>query len=101
MNSRIGSIQASILLQKLKDFKEKKKRHKKVYCDYSNFFKKNKIVGFPLDRNGTKFDDMNSQFSILIRKRSLFIRYLDKYKIDYKIYSKPLYKQFNPKIICV
>ena len=41
---------------------------------------------------------MNSQFSILIRKRSLFIRYLDKYKIDYKIYySKPLYKQFNLK----
>ena len=98
LNSRIGSIQASILLQKLKDFKEKKKIHKKVYFDYSNFFKKNKIVGFPLDRNGTKFDDMNSQFSILIRKRSLFIRYLDKYKIDYKIYySKPLYKQFNLK----
>ena len=98
MNSRLGTIQASILLHKLTDIKKKKDRHKKIYEAYSNFFEKKNIVGYPLSRKKNIFDDMNSQFSILVKKRSLLIYYLKKYKIDYKIYySKPLYKQFNLK----
>ena len=98
LNSRIGSIQAAILLEKIKDFNKKKKRHKKIFDNYTNFFFKNNISGFPLDRKKSKYDDMNSQFSILVKKRKLLIKYFNKYKINYKIYySKPLYKQFNIK----
>ena len=43
LNSRIGSIQASILLQKLKDFKEKKKDIRKYTVIIQIFFKKIKL----------------------------------------------------------
>ena len=96
INSRLGSVQASILIKKLKDIKKKRNRHKKVYENYSNFFKTKKIVGFPEQRQNGLYDDMNSQFSILVKNRNLFIKYLKKYNVDYKIYyTKPLYKQFN------
>lgn len=96
INSRLGSIQSAILLEKLKDLKNKKKRHQKIYKKYQNFFEKKKIIGFPLQRtNKNEYNDMYSQFSILLNKREKFIKYCKKYNIHYKIYySKPLYKQF-------
>ena len=96
INSRLGSLQASILIKKLRDIKKKKVRHQKLYLNYSNFFKKNQIEGFSYPRQKNLYDDMNSQFSILVKNRNLFIKNLKKYNIDYKIYyAKPLYKQFN------
>ena len=98
INSRLGTLQASILINKLKDFKKKRIRHKKIYLNYSNFFKKNKISGFPEPRQNNLFDDMNSQFSILVKNRKLLIKNFKKYNINYKIYyTKPLYKQFSIK----
>lgn len=99
LNSRIGSIQASILLEKVKDLNKKKIRHRNTYNRYSKFFSSKKISGFPECRfSNNYYDDMNSQFSIIVRKRKLLIHYLNKYKVEYKIYySKPLYNQFNFK----
>ncbi len=99
MNSRLGSLQACILIEKLKDINNKKIKQKKLYKNYLNFFKKKKIFGYPSERiNGNNYNDMNSQFSILVKNRNLLIKLFKKYKIDYKIYySKPLYKQFNIK----
>jgi len=98
VNSRIGSIQASILNSKLKDFKNKKKRQQTLYKKYCNFFDKNNITGFTRPRHNREFNDMNSQFSMIVKKRNLLIKYLKKYKINYKIYySKPLYRQFSYK----
>ena len=99
INSRLGTLQAAILNVKLKDLKNKKKKQKKIYKGYVNFFKKNNIVGFPKYRaESKKYDDMNSNFSILVRNRRSLIKYFNKFKIKYKIYyPKPLYKQFNIK----
>ncbi len=110
VNSRLGTLQASILIKKLKDIKKKRIRHKKIYLNYSNFFKKYKISGFPEPRKKSFYNDMNSQFSILVKNRKLLIKNFKKHNINYKIYySKPLYKQFdmrnkiflkNTEIIC-
>lgn len=98
VNSRLGTLQASVLIKKMQDIKKKKMRHKKIYLNYSNFFKKHKISGFPEPRQNSLYDDMNSQFSILVKKRNLLIKNLKKYNISYKIYyTKPLYKQFGIK----
>ena len=99
LNSRLGSIQASILLEKLKELKKKKILQKNTYNRYSKFFSSKNIKGFPECRFSSKYyDDMNSHFSIIVKRRKLFIDYLKKYKLEYKIYySKPLYKQFNYK----
>jgi len=98
LNSRIGTLQSAILLEKLKDFKNKKKQQQILYKKYDEFFSNYKIIGYPKIRNNKNFNDVNCQFSILVKKRRLLIKYLKKYKIDYKIYySKPLYNQFSIK----
>ena len=99
INSRLGSLQAAVLIEKLKDFKSKKKKQKSIYKKYSEFFQKNNIKGFPLERDSNKnFDDMNNQFSMIVKKRASLIKEFNKYNIKFKIYySKPLYKQFKIK----
>lgn len=99
ISSRLGSMQASILIEKLKDLKNKKKKQKETYRQYVKFFEQNNITGFSEPRDKfDKYDDMNCQFSILVKKRKQLIRHLINNKINYKIYySKPLYRQFNLK----
>ena len=99
INSRLGSLQAAVLIEKLKDLKSKKKKQKSIYKKYSEFFQKNNIKGFPLERDSNKnFDDMNNQFSMIVKKRASLIKEFNKYNIKFKIYySKPLYKQFKIK----
>ena len=101
INSRLGSLQAGILIEKFKDFENKKKKQKLLYQQYIDFFSSKKIIGYPEIRNDKKYyDDMNSQFSILVKKRNILINELKKYKINYKIYyTKPLYKQYKLKKI--
>jgi len=96
VNSRIGTLQSAILLEKLKDFKNKKKKQQMLYKKYDQFFSSKNIIGYPKKRNNKIFNDVNCQFSLIVKKRTSFIKNLEKYKINYKIYySKPLYKQFN------
>ena len=95
LNSRIGSLQASVLNEKIIEFRKKIKNQVKTYKSYQKFFEKNFISGFPKYKSG----DSVSHFNILVKKRSSFIKHLKKYNIDYKIYyPKPLYKQFNQKL---
>ena len=96
INSRIGSLQSAILLEKLKDFKNKKKKQQNLYKKYDQFFAGYKIIGYPKLRNNKNYNDVNCQFSLIVKNRASFIKYLKKYKVNFKIYySKPLYKQFN------
>ena len=100
INSRLGSLQASILIEKLKDINNKKNKQVFLYKKYEKFFNKKNIAGFPSEDTSKKikFDNMYCQFSILVKNRKKFIKLLKKNKIDYKIYySKPLFKQFNIK----
>ena len=93
LNSRIGSLQASILNEKTLEFRKKIKNQIKTYKSYQKFFEKIFITGFPKYKSG----DSVSHFNILV-KRPSFIKNLKKHNIDYKIYyPKPLYKQFNQK----
>ncbi|MDC3043623.1 aminotransferase class I/II-fold pyridoxal phosphate-dependent enzyme [Candidatus Pelagibacter sp.] len=95
LNSRIGSIQAAVLNKKIKNFKIKINNQIKVYKSYQRFFKKNLISGFPEYKSGETL----SQFNILLKKRSEFIKELKKVNMEYKVYyPKPLYRQFNQKI---
>jgi UDP-2-acetamido-2-deoxy-ribo-hexuluronate aminotransferase len=98
INSRIGTLQSTILLEKLKDFNNKKKNQRDLYKKYVQFFSFHKITGYANIRNEKKYYDVNCQFSLLVKKRNELIKYLKKYKVSYKIYySKPLYRQFNLK----
>jgi UDP-2-acetamido-2-deoxy-ribo-hexuluronate aminotransferase len=96
VNSRIGTLQSAVLLEKLKDFKNKKKKQQNLYKKYDQFFSSYKIIGYPKIRNNKNFNDAVCQFSLIVKKRASFIKHLKKNKINFKIYySKPLYKQFN------
>ena len=98
LNSRIGTLQAGIILEKLKHINEQINLQIKIYSSYQKFFNKENIIGFPL----VKKNDQNaySHFNIIVKKRKIFEFYLDKFKIPYKIYyPKALYKQYGVKTI--
>ena len=98
LNSRIGTIQASILMEKLKKIQPKIKNQIKLYQKYQNFFQKNKIIGFPILRKEYGCQDAYTNFNILVKRRDLLINEFKKKKIPYKIYyPKPLYSQYNLK----
>lgn len=98
LNSRLGSLQASILIEKLKKINFKLQNQIKLYKRYEKFFHKNNIIGFPDFRNNKIYKDAYSNFNILVKKRDLLINELKKRKIPYKIYyPKPLYSQYNLK----
>jgi UDP-2-acetamido-2-deoxy-ribo-hexuluronate aminotransferase len=98
LNSRLGTIQASILIEKLRTIKLKLAKQIKLYKNYQEFFLKNKIIGFPLFREKKILSDANSSFNILVKNRNTFIKELKKNNIDYKIYyPKPLYSQYKLK----
>ena len=98
LNSRIGSIQSSILIQKIKKIKYKISKQNQLYKNYQKFFLKNKISGFPLFRNNFEIKDSCSSFNIIVKKRAKLINKFRKEKVPYKIYyPKPLYSQYNLK----
>ena len=98
LNSRLGSIQASILLEKLKVLKEKINSQIKLYIKYQNFFSNLQIVGFPIIRNKSDIKDAVSTFNLLVKDRGKLIKIFDKKGIPYKIYyPKPLYGQYQLK----
>ena len=98
LNSRLGSIQASILLEKLKGINTKIKNQIKLYREYQNFFLNNNIIGYPKINTNPKTKDALSTFNIVVKKRSKLIKLFQKKKIPYKIYyPKPLYNQYNLK----
>ena len=96
INSRIGSLQASVLIEKLKKINFKLKKQTIIYKKYQNFFDKNKITGFPEFRNTKNIKDTYSSFNLILKKRSKFLKMLKNYKVPFKIYyPKPLYRQYN------
>ena len=98
LNSRIGTIQASILLEKLKKIKSKISKQNILYKRYQNFFLKENIAGFPLYRNSSKIKDSYSSFNIMVKKRNKLISIFNKNKIPFKVYyPRPLYKQYKLK----
>jgi UDP-2-acetamido-2-deoxy-ribo-hexuluronate aminotransferase len=98
LNSRLGSLQATILIEKLKKIKSKIINQISFYKKYQNFFSKNEISGFPEIRNTAVIRDSYSTFNILVKKREILIKDLKKHKIPFKIYyPKPLYNQYNLK----
>ena len=98
LNSRIGSIQSSILIQKIKKIKYKISKQNQLYKNYQKFFLKNNISGFPLFRNNFEIKDSCSSFNIIVKKRAKLINKFRKEKVPYKIYyPKPLYSQYNLK----
>ncbi len=98
LNSRLGSIQASILLEKLKGINAKINNQIKLYSKYQNFFLKNNIIGFPKLNTNSNTREALSTFNILVKKRYKLIKLFKKNKIPYKIYyPRPLYDQYNLK----
>tara|TARA_B100000780_G_C21127007_1_gene457879 strand:+ start:23614 stop:24723 length:1110 start_codon:yes stop_codon:yes gene_type:complete len=96
LNSRIGTLQASILLEKLNYFNKQINLQKNTYRSYQNFFNSKNIKGFPV----TIKEDQNaySHFNLLVKNRKKLIKQFVKFKIPYKIYYPiPLYKQYNLK----
>ncbi len=92
INSRLDTIQATILIGKLKFFKSENLMRNKI----SNIYRKelNK-KNFIFQKISKKNISGNSVFTILLKKhikRDNFIKYLKLYKIPYKIYySKPIH----------
>lgn len=98
LNSRLGSIQASILLEKLKRLEFKIKNQIRLYRDYQNFFSKRFIGGYPKITTKPNTKDALSMFNIIVKDRPKLIKLLKKENIPYKIYyPSPLYRQYNLK----
>ena len=98
LNSRLGSIQAAILLEKLKLLNKKIDNQIKLYTKYQIFLSNLQIVGFPLIRNQSGTKDAVSTFNLLVKDRKKLIKIFNKKGISYKIYyPKPLYKQYQLK----
>ena len=90
-NSRLDEIQASILLTKLKIINKINQRRNKISKLYKSLID-NQNIRLP-------YEDKNSyhvynQFTIRVKKRNKFTKYLEDNSIPYGIYyPKPLYKQ--------
>ncbi len=94
INSRLGSIQAAIILNKLKFFKKQIRLQRLTYKKLQKFFFEKNIVGFPTVM--TKDQNSYCLFNILVKNRKKLIKLLNRDKIPYKIYySRPLYKQYR------
>jgi UDP-2-acetamido-2-deoxy-ribo-hexuluronate aminotransferase len=95
INARLDTIQASILLEKLKLFKSEIKLRNKVAKNY-NFliYKYKKDISTPFIEKFNK--SIFSQYSILLNKRVHTIKNFKKKKLPFAIYySKPIY-YFKP-----
>mgnify|MGYP006075566651 CR=1 FL=1 len=96
LNSRIGTLQAGIILEKLNYFDKQINLQRGIYKNYQNFFNSKNIKGFPIMIKGDQ--NAYSHFNLIVKNRKKLILYLLKFKVPYKIYySRPLYKQYNLK----
>ena len=90
-NSRLDEIQASILLIKLKNIKKFNNKRRKIASLYKTQIENNKIIT-PYELNSSSH--VYNQFTLIVKNRNKFIKYLSKYKIPYGIYYPlPIYKQ--------
>ena len=95
INGRLDTLQATILLEKLKVFKKESALRIKVANTYNSLIKKyNKNIKTPLIE---KFNtSIYSQYSLLLKKRKLTTDNFVKKKIPFAIYyPKPIY-HFTP-----
>ena len=97
ISARLDTLQAIVLIEKLKLLDSEIKKRKKVFEFYQNNLRNIKDLKLTTIKNGNKSN--YSVFPILIKKnREEFIKYLTKNKIPTTIYyPKPLdnYKIFN------
>lgn len=96
INGRLDTIQASILIEKIKFLKQEINKRRIVAKNYIKILKENKILGFTEVEKNKKH--VYGNFSILVKNRDKLIKIFSSYGIPVKIYySKPLYKQFFQK----
>ena len=87
LNARLDTLQASIILIKLKIFKREKKVRKSIFQTYSKYISKNFQSSEILILEKNKYNILNySYFTILVKQRSKLIKILTKSKIPYIIY---------------
>ena len=101
LNARLDTLQAAILLSKLKIFEKEINLREKIVLEIKKKLikKSNKFKFQKVEKN---LKSANAQFPIKLKTRNKFIVYLKKNKIGYSIfYPKPIYKQkgYNEKKI--
>ena len=90
INSRLDSIQASILLEKIKYLNNLNNKRKKIAKFYDRKIKNKKISFVNYSKNS-----VYHQYVILVKNRNSLIKLLKKNKISYGIhYPKPLNKLY-------
>ena len=91
INARLDTIQASILLEKLKYFQSEIRLRNKVAINYNKLITKSaKKIQLPFIEEGNK--SVYGQYSILLKNRNKTIKNFKKKKIPFAIYyPKPIY----------
>lgn len=102
-NARMDSIQAAVLIEKLKIFNYEIKLRKKIAKNYFKLLEKKKdIKQLPYVENFNT--SVFAQFTLIVKNRDKIIKRFKKNGIPYAIfYPKPLYKQkafFDNKFKC-
>ncbi len=91
LNSRLDTIQAAILIEKLKYFDEEKKKRNQIAKLYFKKIKNNKII---LPNYKKNYSSIYSLFTIKTTERNRLIKYLNKNEIACGIYyDRPLTSQ--------
>lgn len=102
-NARMDSLQAAVLIEKLKIFNHEMKLRKKVAKNYFKLLDKKKdIIQLPFIEKFNR--SVYAQFTLIVKNRDKIIKRFKNNKIPYSIfYPKPLYKQkafFDDKFKC-
>ena len=93
LNARMDTFQSLFLLEKIKNLNNSIKRRRLIAKMYLGFLKANNIFGY--QTNDQNNHSVYAQFTLLVKNRVRFTKFLKKNKIPYKIYYKnPIYK--NP-----
>ena len=100
LNARLDTLQASIILEKLKIFENEIKLRNEVASFYNSCLKKIKQIQIPFVHKYNT--SVYAQYSILSKNRKQLLKHLKKKKIPFMIfYPKPIYKQkayYNKKL---
>ena len=90
INGRLDTIQAIILIEKLKLFKSDLKIREKIAMRYHKLFVKNKKIKIPFIKNENK--SSYAQYSIILKSRNKLVNIFKKNKVPFGIYyPKPIY----------
>lgn len=98
INGRLDTIQASILILKLKKINTliKKRKFAAKYYD-QELSKLNKFIKIPIIKKG--YSSVYSQYTITVeKKRDQLFKFLKSKNIDVKIFYKPIYKNLAYKL---